>query len=94
MMPALNISMLARGVMVSIFGLMLASCGSDSSVSDSGEKGVVALDQGPDWNPTNQAAFYYADQGSWIMPYEWAKAFKSAHEQLRLSTEPSQPEQS
>ena len=84
-MPALNISMLARGVMVSIFGLMLASCGSDSSVSDSGEKGVVALDQGPDWNPTNQAAFYYADQGTWIMPYEWAKALKLPNGQSFLS---------
>jgi len=85
MMPALNISMLARGVIVSIFGLMLASCGSDSSVSDSGEKGVVALDQGPDWNPTNQATFYYADQGSWIMPYEWAKALKLPNGQSFLS---------
>jgi hypothetical protein len=85
MMPALNISMLARGVMVSILGMMLASCGSDSSVSDSGEKGVVALDQGPDWNPTNQAAFYYADQGTWIMPYEWAKALKLPNGQSFLS---------
>ncbi len=84
-MPALKIPMLARGVMVSIFGLMLASCGSDSSVSDSGEKGVVALDQGPDWNPTNQAAFYYADQGTWIMPYEWAKALKLPNGQSFLS---------
>ena len=84
-MPALNISMLARGVMVSILGMMLASCGSDSSVSDSGEKGVVALDQGPDWNPTNQAAFYYADQGTWIMPYEWAKALKLPNGQSFLS---------
>ena len=68
MMAALRIPMLARSVMFSFIGLMLASCGSDSNVSDSGEKGVVALDQGPDWNPTNQAAFYYSDQGSWIMP--------------------------
>lgn len=84
-MPALKISMLARGVMVSIVSLMLASCGSDSNVSDSGEKGVVALDQGPDWNTTNQAAFYYADQGSWIMPYEWAKALKLPNGQSFLS---------
>jgi len=84
-MPALKIPMLARGVMVSIVSLMLASCGSDSNVSDSGEKGVVALDQGPDWNPTNQAAFYYSDQGSWIMPYEWAKALKLPNGQSFLS---------
>ena len=57
-MPALKIPMLARGVMFSFLGLMLASCGNDSNVSDSGDKAPVALDQGPGWNPTNQAAFY------------------------------------
>ena len=84
-MPALKISMLARGVMFSFLGLMLASCGSDSNVSDSGNKGVVALDQGPNWNTANQAAFYYLDQGSWIMPYEWAKALKLSNGQSFLS---------
>lgn len=84
-MPTIKISMLVRGVMIAIFGMMLASCGSDSNVSDSGEKGVVALDQRPDWNSTNQAAFYYADQGSWIIPYEWAKALKLPNGQSFLS---------
>ncbi len=84
-MPTLKISMLARGVMFSFLGLMLVSCGGDSNVSDSGNRGVVALDQGPNWNPTNQAAFYYLDQGSWIMPYEWAKALKLPNGQSFLS---------
>jgi len=85
MMTPFKMPMLARGLIFSFLGLMLASCGSDSNVSDSGEKGVVALDQGPDWNPTNQAAFYYSDQGSWIMPYEWAKALKLPNGQSFLS---------
>ena len=84
-MPPLKISMLARSVMFSFLGLMLASCGGDSNVSDSGNRGVVALDQGSNWNPTNQAAFYYSDQGSWIMPYEWAKALKLSNGQSFLS---------
>jgi mono/diheme cytochrome c family protein len=85
MMQAFKIPRPTRGLLLCVLGLMLASCGNDSNVSDSGDKAPVALDQGPDWNPTNQAAFYYADQGTWIMPYEWAKALKLPNGQSFLS---------
>lgn len=84
-MNLLKIPKLARGLMLCTLGLILAGCGSDSDMSDSGDKAAVALDQGPAWNSTNQAAFYYADQGSWIMPYEWAKALKLPNGQSFLS---------
>ncbi len=84
-MQAFKILRPARGLLLCMLGLMLASCGSDSDRSDSGDKAPVALDQGPEWNSTNQAAFYYADQGSWIMPYEWAKALKLPNGQSFLS---------
>ena len=76
---------LARGLMLSILGLMLAGCGSDSDISDSGDKAPLALNQGADWTPANQAAFYADDQGSWIMPYAWAKALKLPNGQSFLS---------
>jgi hypothetical protein len=76
---------LARGLLLSMLGLMLAGCGSDSDTSDSGTKAPLALNQGADWTAANQAAFYYADQGSWIMPYEWAKALKLPNGQSFLS---------
>ncbi len=84
-MQAFKIPRPTRGLLLCVLGLMLASCGNDSNVSDSGDKAPVALDQGPDWNPTNQAAFYYSDQGSWIMPYEWAKALKLSNGESFLS---------
>lgn len=84
-MQAFKIPRPTRGLLLCMLGLMLASCGNDSNVSDTGDKAPVALDQGPDWNTTNQAAFYYSDQGSWIMPYEWAKALKLSNGESFLS---------
>ena len=85
-MQSSKIVMLARGLGVCALSLVLASCGSDSDVSSTGSSGsAVALNQGAAWNPANQAAFYSADQGSWIMPYEWAKALKLANGQSFLS---------
>jgi len=77
--------MLARGLILSMLVLMLAGCGSDSDISDSGDKAPLALNQGAEWTAANQAALYYADQGSWIMPYEWAKALKLPSGQSFLS---------
>lgn len=77
---------LARSLIVCTFALVLASCGSESDLNSSGSTGsAVAVNQGAAWNPTNQASFYSADQGSWIMPYEWAKALKLANGQSFLS---------
>ena len=58
--------------------VILASCGDsngDGSVSAPGA--AVAMNQGAAWNASNQAAFYSTDQGSWIIPYQWAKALKN-----------------
>ena len=76
----------ARGLVVCTLAFVLSSCGSDGDVSSSGATGsAVALNQGAAWNPTNQAAFYSADQGSWIMPYQWAKSLKLSNGQSFLS---------
>ena len=76
----------ARGLVVCTLAFMLSSCGCDSDVSSTGSSGsAVALSQGAAWNPANQATFYSTDQGSWIMPYQWAKALKSANGQSFLS---------
>ncbi len=85
-MHSLKITTFARGWVVCTLAFMLSSCGSDSDLSSSGSTGpVLAMNQGAAWNPTNQASFYSADQGSWIMPYEWAKALKLANGQSFLS---------
>ena len=77
---------LARSLVACTFALVLASCGSESDLNSSGSTGsAVAVNQGAAWNPANQASFYSADQGSWIMPYEWAKALKLANGQSFLS---------
>jgi hypothetical protein len=65
---------------------MLSSCGSDSDVSSTGSsQSAVALNQGASWNSANQTAFYTTDQGSRIMPYQWAKALKMPNGQPFLS---------
>ncbi len=84
-----EISALLPFVRLALTGLtvILASCGSgteDGSVSSS--SGAVAMNQGPTWNATNQAAFYAADQGSRIMPYQWAKALKMPNGESFLSS--------
>jgi mono/diheme cytochrome c family protein len=65
--------------------LMLSGCSGGESSSSSTSSTVTAVNQGAAWNPENQAAFYYSDQGSWIMPYEWAKALKLPNGQSFLS---------
>ena len=65
---------------------ILASCGDgngDGSVS--APSGAVAMNQGAAWNASNQAAFYSTDQGSWIIPYQWAKALKLPNGESFLS---------
>jgi hypothetical protein len=85
-MHSLKITTFARGWVVCTIAFMLSSCGSEGDVSSSGFTGsAVAVNQGAAWNPTNQASFYSDDQGSWIMPYEWAKALKLANGQSFLS---------
>jgi predicted small lipoprotein YifL len=39
-------------------------------------KEVRLLDQGPQWDQANRAAFYSQDQGSRIMPLAWFKALR------------------
>ena len=85
-MHSLKITTLARGLLVCTLAFMLSSCGSDGDVSSSSSIGsAVAVNQGGAWNPTNQAAFYTTDQGSRIMPYQWAKALKLPNGQSFLS---------
>lgn len=85
-MHDLKIASLARGLVVCALALVLTSCGSDGDVSSSGSGGTaVALNQGAAWNPTNQASFYSTDQGSWIIPYQWAKALKLPNGESFLS---------
>ena len=85
-MSDLRIRTWARGLVVCALALVLASCGSESDVSSTGSAGpTVALNQGAAWNPANQAAFYTIDQGSRIMPYQWAKALKLPNGESFLS---------
>ena len=86
MLDSLKTTTFARALIVCTFAFVLASCGSESDVSSTGSAGsVVALNQGAAWNPSNQAAFYTTDQGSRIMPYEWAKALKLPNGESFLS---------
>ena len=57
------------------FIFVLASCGGDSgNSSSSAGTSVTAINQGAAWTTQNQAAYYTTDQGSWVIPYVWAKA--------------------
>ena len=86
MTHSLKITTSARALIVCAFAFVLASCGSESDVSSTGSNGpAVALNQGAAWNPANQAAFYTTDQGSRIMPYQWAKALKLPNGESFLS---------
>jgi len=86
MMQTLKIVALVRGLVLCAVAFMLSSCGSDSDVSSTGSsQSAVALNQGASWNSANQTAFYTTDQGSRIMPYQWAKALKMPNGQPFLS---------
>ena len=42
------------------------------------------LDQGENWTAEDWNDYYTQDQGSWIMPYPWAKALRQPNGQLFL----------
>ncbi len=67
----------ARTLLAGALLFVVAGCkGDQATITPATEAGVVLLDQGPQWDDGQRAAFYSQTQGSALVPWAWAKVLK------------------
>ena len=75
-------SIWVRAMALIIVSVLVSSTAATSLAQD--PRVFRRLDQGKKWTAADWNAFYTADQGSWIMPYNWMKALRQPDGQLFL----------